>query len=448
MTKTSAGLLFAGLVNSLLTCLSRVMWVSAVWVSVVSAGGVIEVGSGYYPQNSDFDSDSLTLETRLRYEQNWQLTDNSTLLFKPRLGLDNGNLYGGTATLHENNKSRSTFAIEELTFTQYVNNFEFSVGKQIFSWGMGDMYNSSDHVNSVDTLDPLDNLKLGQWGTSLLYLGNSSNINLVYIPRRSPSRLPQQNNRWFRSVQAIQTAAAAELGFTPEINLERQIDRHSASSGVQITSSQWLPNWDVELSYFHSQDATGVYLPEVNGTRLDLIRMFPSFDEASLGLSTAVGEYTFHSITSYRNTKNNQQDDDYFTFIVGARRTFYTSDFDAPELIQNIEDVTLGVEYVKEKISHHRDPDSNFVNTGFGRTLTNSILMSLELKFSEDTLLAFGVIENFDKQDRYFSMEFSHQFNDDFKISIGLDLLNGTSDSLFGEWTKNDRLYLIASHHF
>jgi hypothetical protein len=437
-----------GLIASLLTCLSRVIWLSALWVCVVSADGVIEVGSDYYPQDNDFNPDSLRLETRLSYEQNWQLAENSTLLFKPRLGLDNGNLYGGAATLHEKNKSRSTFAIEELTFTQYVNNFEFSVGKQIFSWGLGDMYNPSDRVNPVDTLDPLDNLKLGQWGISLLYLGDSSNINLIYIPRRSASRLPQQNNRWFRSVQAIQTAAAAQLGFTPEINLERQIDRNSVSSGVQITSSQWLPSWDVELSYLHSQDATGVYLPELSGIQLDLIRVFPSFDEASLGLSTAVGEYTFHGITSYRNTKNNQQDDDYLTFMLGARRTFYTSNFDAPELIQNLAEVTLALEYVKEKIRHHRDPGSDFINTGFGRTLTNSILMNLELKFSEDTLLKFGLIENFDEQDRYFSMEFSHQFNDDFKISVGLDLLSGRAGSLFGEWTNNDRLLLSSIYQF
>ncbi|MFT4929575.1 MAG: hypothetical protein ACI8WB_005709 [Phenylobacterium sp.] len=99
-------------------------------------------------------------------------------------------------------------------------------------------------------------------------------------------------------------------------------------------------------------------------------------------------------------------------------------------------------------MSRHRDPNSAYVNSGFGRTLTNSILMNLELKFSEDTLFKLGLIQNFDKQDRYVSMEFSHQLSDDFKISTGLDLLSGSSDSLFGQWSDNDRLFLNTSYHF
>jgi hypothetical protein len=75
-------------------------------------------------------------------------------------------------------------------------------------------------------------------------------------------------------------------------------------------------------------------------------------------------------------------------------------------------------------------------------------LLNLELKFSEDNLLKFGLIQNFDLQDSYVSAEFSHQLSDDFKISVGLDLLNGTSDSLFGQWTKNDRLFLSSSYNF
>lgn len=436
----------------LLFCLSSLMWGGAVW-----ADGVLKVDAAYYQHDNPYENAPISLEARLHYEQNWQLSDNTALLFKPRLGFDKGNLYADKATLHEKNRTRSNFAVEELTLTHYIDNFELSVGKQVFSWGLGDMYNPSDHLNPVDTLDPLDNRKLGQWSASLLYLGASSNLNLIFIPRRSASRLPEQNNRWFRSLKAIQTAAAEQLGIIPDINLSRQIDHHHTTTGVQVTSGQWLPGLDIELSYLHSQDAVGVYLPEViaqpSATQLDLVRVFPQFGEASVGISTALGEYTFHGITSYRNTKNNLQDDDYFTFLLGARRTFYISDFELPtsyisELLQNVEEVTLAVEYVKEKISHHRDPNSPYVNSGFGRTLPNSLLMNVEVKFSEDTLMKLGLVKNFDQQDRYVSIELGHQLNDDFKITIGLDLLSGEPDSLFGQWSSNDRLFLSTRYHF
>jgi hypothetical protein len=441
--------------KSFFICLPSVVCVGALWAGNASADGVLEVGAAYYQHDNLYDTDAFSLETQLRYEQNWQLTDSTTLLFKPRLGFDKGNLYKGKATLHEKNRSRSKFAVEELTLTHYLDNFELSVGKQVFSWGLGDMYNPSDHVNPVDTLDPIDNQKLGQWSASLLYLGVSSNLNFIYIPRRSASRLPEQDNRWFRSLAAVQTEAAAQLGFVPAINLSRQVDHHRSTFGAQIISGQWLPGWDVELSYLHSQDATGIYLPELipqtSGSQLDLVRVFPRYDEASIGLSTAVGEYTFHGISTYRKTKDNQKDDDYLTFLVGARRTFYIADFeflDRFELIESVEEVTLAMEFVKEKISRHRDPTSAYVNSGFGRTLTNSLLMNLELKLSEDTLLKFGLIQNFELQDSYISVELSHQLSDDFKISTGLDVLNGSADSLFGQWTNNDRLFLSTRYNF
>ena len=74
--------------------------------------------------------------------------------------------------------------------------------------------------------------------------------------------------------------------------------------------------------------------------------------------------------------------------------------------------------------------------------------MNLELKFSEDTLLKFGLIQNFELQDSYISVELSHQLSDDFKITTGLDVLNGSADSLFGQWTNNDRLFLSTSYNF
>jgi hypothetical protein len=430
------------------------LWITPLWVNSASADGLLEVDYAYYQHDNMFEAAHATLETQLSYEHTWQLADTNTLLIKPRLALDKGDLFTGNATLNEKSTRRSKLGIDELVLTQYINNFELSVGKQVFSWGLGDMYNPSDHLNAVDTLLPVGNIKLGQWSASLLYLGASFNLNLIFIPRLSPSRLPQQNNRWFRSVAAIQTAAQAQLGFIPDISLARQIDHHSATAGAQITSGQWLPGWDIEFSYLHSQDATGVYLPQLNGTLLDLIRVFPKFDEASFGLSTAVGKYTFHGITSYHNTENNQQDDDYLTFLVGTRRSFYIAgsddepETDSDEDAVNIEEVTLSLEYVKEKISHHRDPNSAYVNSGFGRTLTNSMLINLELKFSEDTLLTLGLIKNFDQQDRYVSMAFSHQLSDDFKVSIGLDLLSGTSDSLFGQWSANDRIFLSTRYNF
>lgn len=430
-------------ITRIVFCLSLIFWVNG-----VSAAGILEVVSNFYDQDNEYEPENVTLEGIVSYEFNWQLSERGSLLFKPRMAYDTGELYSQSAVLHEKNRTRSTFAIEEFTYTHYFNNLEVTLGKQIFSWGQGDMYNPSDRINSIDSLDPLNNIKLGQWATSFLYLGSTSNINVIVIPRRTASRLPEQNNRWFRSLDAVEAAAEAQLGFIPNISLERESDNDHPSIGIQITSGQWIPGWDIELSYFHSQDDIGVYLPALNGNVLDLIRTFPRFNEASIGFSTAVGEYTFHGISVYRNTQNNQQDDDYFTFLLGGRRAFYAPDYYLTGLIQSLEEFTLSLEYVNENISHDRDVNSAFVNTGFGRTLTNSLLLNLEFKFIEEISLTFGLVQNFEPKNRYVSMEVSHQVNDDLSIKMGLGLLSGSPDTLFGQWSHNDRFFINTSYNF
>ena len=428
----------------------RYIWLSYVIFlsNLVFADGLLEVKSAFYPKNNPYDDKHITYDIHLSYEYHMQLSDNSHLLINPSFSFDMENLVLDDISWHETSDNRATFTIEELTFSHYFESFEFNIGKQVFSWGLADLYNPSDHLNAVDTLEPLDTKKLGQWSTSLLYLGDKFNFHTIYIPRKTASRLPKKDNRWFLSVEEIQIAASSQLGFTPEIDLTRKVDHHSPTVGIQLMSGQIFNGWDIEFSFLHSQDATGVYLPELMGEQLDLVRLFPHYNEMSLGFSTAVDEYTFHGVSSYRNTLDNKQDDDYITFLLGGRRTFYMADYDVMLTLESIEEVTLVTEYVREKITHNRDEMSNYINSGFGRTLIDSLLINLELKFSEYTHLNLGLVKNFDKQNHYISIEFSHQLTDEVKINTGFDFLNGDPDSLFGQWSVNDRIFINTSYHF
>ena len=138
-----------------------------------------------------------------------------------------------------------------------------------------------------------------------------------------------------------------------------------------------------------------------------------------LDFSTTFGEYELHGVLSYHDTRDNRMDDDYLTSLMGGRRTFYDTPFS-----NVIEEMTLGIEYVKEIIQHQQTEGNVYINSGFSRMMTDSLLSKLQLKFSADSTMEWVYIYNFSAHDNYLAVEFKHKFSDDLDLSVRFDRLN------------------------
>ena len=409
----------------------------------VSVSTSLTSSYAFYQEKSDFEDAQHFFEGKLLVDGHLELGENYQLQFKPSLRFDNRDRMNSKVQFRENDEARPAVTFQELTLTRYSEQFEISFGKQVFSWGTADLFNPTDNINPVDLLDPLNTSKLGQTSLSVRYLGESSDFHSVLLLKPTPSRLPSDTNRWFRSMQTIQDLATPLFGFTPDINIGDQIENDNIRFGFQLTSSHWLDGWDIELSYFHGYDPIGVYLPKMTSTAINLVRVFPEFDEYAIGFSTTFDEYEFHGMLSYHNTYDNSMDDDYITYLVGSRRTFYETPFH-----DFIEEIVLSIEYVKEEITSHQLDESNFIDSGFARTVTNSILANLDFKFSEDNSLQVNYIQNMTENDNYFSIETVHKLTDNFELSLQFDLLSGSSESFFGGWSNNDRFFIQSTYQF
>jgi hypothetical protein len=396
-----------------------------------------------YDRASPFSSERHYFNSELLLDINSMFAEGFQLQLKPQLRFANHNQTNNKLQYREKDASRPTATLKEAHLSYFGERYEIALGKQIFSWGKADLINPTDDLNPVDILDPLNSKKLGQSALSVRYLGDKINLHGVVLIEPDPSRTPTENSRWFRSTVPIQQAVMAQLGFTPEIQFTDPEFEQGLRYGLQLTSSTLAEGWDIELSYFHGYEPVGVYDSTFSGTQLLLNRAFPEFDEWGLGFSSVVDDYEFHAVLSYHDNRDQLMDDDYFTALLGARSSFYEIPF-----ADFIEEITLGVEYVKEQIVRKKTADSRYVQSGFARMMTDSLLSKLQLKFSEDNHLELIALYNFSDKDRYLGIEYRHKWSDSLELSLRLDQLSGASGTLFGEWSHNDRLFIESSYHF
>ena len=251
------------------------------WTDIFSS--TLSTSYSFYDQDSEFEAAQHFFSAELLLDGNIAFGDLYQLQLKPRLRFDNQQRVNGQLQLQEHDVARPAATFEELHLTRYGEQFEFSIGKQVFSWGMGDLLNPTDDINPIDILDPLNSEKLGQLALSLRYLGNTVNLHAVVVVDPDASRIPEINNRWFRSTTPIQTAAASILGFVPDVVFTPAVLETRPRFGLQLSSSSLLAGWDMELTYFYGHDPIGVYASELTSSQVNLSRVFPEFDEVGAG---------------------------------------------------------------------------------------------------------------------------------------------------------------------
>ena len=91
---------------------------------------------------------------------------------------------------------RPKAALRRLTASVSANHFTLDVGKQFIRWGKADILNPTDRFAPRDYVNVIDSDFLPVLGVrSSLQFGQES-VDLVYLPRMTPSRTPLLDQRW------------------------------------------------------------------------------------------------------------------------------------------------------------------------------------------------------------------------------------------------------------
>jgi hypothetical protein len=378
-------------------------------------------------------------EIRLDLEYERKLTDWLKADIKVRAQGDDGGLTDDVVIeIPDNRRHRSRLDIQEVELAAKAGAARFYIGRRIYSWGSADVYNPTDRLNSHDWLDPVDahrnDDKLGAWSLAATTTVRDVQLEAVWVPFFSPSRLPHLDSRW---VGLDREGLAEEF---PELADDYDDfvrfahaptpDRHLGNSQFGVRAKTTIAGWDAALSYYD-----GYFdLPELDLRELEL--RYPRIHVPGLSVSTSFGNFELHSETAFVIGGDGSSGSRVET-VNGLN--WYID----PIPLLRIERAMLVLEYLRvDTLSRGAGYVYGVVQRAHPLLQNDGIASRLELVFSEDTSLNFDfLMASHADPSFYFGPRVVRRLGPDLEVSAGFDTFFGDRDTALGHWKDNSRFF-------
>ncbi|MGZ3744432.1 MAG: hypothetical protein ACXWRE_02730 [Pseudobdellovibrionaceae bacterium] len=172
---------------------------------------------------------------------------------------------------NKSKEERVFFDIGQAYFRYKGDTSNIQVGSHILNWGVTDGYNPLDVVNARQYYDPLHSVKLGAWSLLFSHATESSEQELIYIPKNQNSLLPGTHSRWLprqiyipRSIDNNVTLLLPEnLNYTYE---SRQTLNKALDNNVGLRLQWHLGAIDLSFTGFEGAANFPLIQPKVTGT--------------------------------------------------------------------------------------------------------------------------------------------------------------------------------------
>ena len=324
-------------------------------------------------------------------------------------------------------------------------------GYQIFSWGVADFINPTDRLNPYDYSDIFDFEKEGIPALSIAFSRGMFTLEGVWNFIPDESELPYRDSRFVEPFMTeidnplfpIFGAPPADYDVT-ENNLAPSKKIQNSQFGVRIRAT--VGRFDLGLSYFNGYEK--LPHPEVIVHRPDpTTKVIPVtinevfFREHMIGFNIATGYEGLNLKTEsalvipYHTAHNiGAAGSLHYTYVVGYDYTFFDL-FDKHSF-------SIDMEYIQEIDTVKPKTEE------FGRLFLQSLLTRLEYKFSEYFRIRLLNGFNFNNHAYYLEPEIIWQPIDDLELRLGANILDGPSDTLFGLFDKQDRIYTSVKYFF
>lgn len=183
-------------------------WAAPGSAQTMSQKGFAEVRSTAYPQRAANDTTRLVGEMLLRYEA--VVTPVQWLRLAGAFDL-RGDTHDQTDASwapdwEDRGPQRPRIGVRRLSIVANHGPLTVEVGRQFIRWGKADVLNPTDRFAPRDFLNVFDSDFLAVTGARAIVEGRSDTLDVVWVPRFTPSRLPLEAQRW--------AAAGAPAGFS------------------------------------------------------------------------------------------------------------------------------------------------------------------------------------------------------------------------------------------
>ncbi|MFQ6103451.1 MAG: hypothetical protein ACE5OP_04080 [Candidatus Glassbacteria bacterium] len=370
------------------------------------------------------------------------------ILGEQRLRTD---ILGWSESVEASSRIRIDFIHDSLTeefsldlreaYTDYTSGpFDFRFGRQIATWGVGDLL----FINDVFPKDwmsffsgrPLEYLKLGVDGLRTNFSSRELSFDLVLVPTFTPDNLPPASRFLFFDPFSDVSSRKQRLPDVSFSNVEAALRLYRRIRDYDIALYAYRGFWrSPSVSWTVSSESDPpseiiLFYPELSVYGM-------SAQGSGLGgvLSFETGYYHSRMDESGRDPSipNSQ-----VRFLTGYQR-------------QLAEDLTLGIQYYAEVMEAH----SNYKKTlpeGFPNAEKYRDIVTLRLeKLLKRQTLVFSLFAFYSpvEEDYLGQPQVSYKVSDEFSVTIGANVFGGSSDTTFlGQFDRNDNVYASMRFDF
>ena len=315
--------------------------------------------------------------------------------------------------------------------------FDLRVGRQIVTWGVGDLL----FINDVFPKDwsaffsgrPMEYLKLGVDAAKLGVTTPALNAELVVIPSFTPDNLPSPDRFFF---------------YDPLANITNRALREPASTvgntEFALRLYRRLAGTDVSVYAYHGFYRDPSFRPDELPQPTHLNGFYPRLNTYGASAQRNVGAGLLSLEAGYYDSENDRHGVDpaipnsQFRFLAGYQRPV-GSDF------------TVGAQYYTEIM---KDYASYKATLPPGFTLQDHVrhVLTVRLtrffKYQTWRLSLFSFYSPSD-QDAYLIPEVWHAFTDRLSLTLGANIFQGSrSTTFFGQYHRDSNLYSAIEYSF
>ncbi len=328
----------------------------------------------------------------------------------------------------------------------------FKVGTDIYSWGVTDVINPVDLVNTKNYFDPIHSRKMGAGSVSVNYAGSWFEMDAVFIPQARPAQMPGGNSRWLpRQVYISQNAGGqgVELLIPNQFSysyLPRQtLGTWALQNNAALRLQAHLDSMELALYGYDGVASTPIIIPVVSGMLnyaypLQIIQvnsnvqlLLKDYRQQTGGASATktLGSWQLKGEAAWTQASQD----------AAAYQGWSLSTVMAVEKSWDIASA-VSLTTILQYASSRRQVLSGNDLSSFGDFFNSNWMLGGHLSWHDNDTITFFYSLDVLTQSWLADVSYERRLSDSWKISAGGTSLDGPSTSPLGIYASNKSLYV------
>lgn len=315
---------------------------------------------------------------------------------------------------------RPLFSVRRLSALYRKGIFTAEFGKQFVRWGKTDILNPTDRFTPKDYVSVIDTEYLAVTAARVTVEKNSNTLDLVYVPRFTPSRAPLVDQRWL--------PFPANVGNIPVTTSAA----YPGGSQFGIRFGRVEKNIEYSFSYFDGYNTLPIFQPQITSPaplRVNLLSTYAKLRAGGGDFALPLRWFTVKSEAEVLSSPTTASDE-YVLYVV--------------QLERQVKEVLFVGGYTGDAITRHGAPFQFAADRGLARAIIGRAQWTIDPNRS----LAFEAVVRQNGQGMYGKAEYSQTFKQHWRATLSMVGIGGSSSDFLGQYHHNSFGSIVLRYSF